>query len=361
MATTGVLLVDTGLDRSVAAEFGSVIDRLGWGNDDLPHLRRSYELTEAAIKIARDRLGRLNLDGRSVDAVGLGSMGRFELSEESDFDFLVVCHGSEPEDLGSIVREVDDLRRFIVPGIELREPGSTGLFGTAIRDADLYQQIGLLADTNDTHSRRSLVFEESVSLHDPLRHRALLRTMASRYVEALPFGQSSVPRFLVNDLARYWRQLTVDYQAKSETGSPSTVRRLKLLGPRKFTFAASILPLLTLDQRGIRKEDVVDRLVEVFESPPTLRFLSEIEFLGQTDDAVLLEGRRALLAMDEMNGLFTDGAWRAALATVQSKAEAESLGEYKLARGHARDLQESLERIFFSPTIESLTRKYLVF
>lgn len=285
------------------------------------------------------------------------------MSRESDLDYLIVCYSEDQHDHGSALEAADGLRTVVIPGAELREPGATGLFGKILRDEELYEIIGLEEDKNSTHSRRALVLEESVSLLAPRLHDELIRTMVVRYVDAIPLGRSSVPRFLVNDLARYWRQLTVDYQAKSESGSPSTLRRLKLIGPRKFTYASSMLPLLTLELRDLGKEGIIERLVEVFRAPPTLRFLNELAYLRETGAgaAAVEHGLAALATVDKFNGLLADEGWREKVQQISTREEAEALDEFQQARELARSLQDELGGLFFSPQLEILTRKYLVF
>ncbi|WP_157439128.1 hypothetical protein [Agreia sp. Leaf244] len=347
---------------TIRQQFVDALVRLGAQEADFPNLIRSYEASQTVISNARSHLLASDLDPQ-VDVIGFGSLGRYEMSNESDLDYVIVRHGPSNQGETWTVDLVDGLRSVVVPGREIRAPGSTGLFGAIIDAGDLYEVIGLEADTNRTHSRRSLVLEESVSLCRPNLHKELLHKMVKRYVDAIPLGSSCVPRFLVNDLARYWRQLAVDYQAKSESGAPSSLRRLKLIGPRKFTYASSVLPLLTLDLRGLDKDQLVDTIVDTFLLPPSLRFLREVEYLVSTGASVDTAGQalRAVRAVDAFNGLLSDGEWRLLIGKEQSREEAEKLKEFAEARELARELQAALDEIFFSPKLEALTRKYLVF
>lgn len=351
-----------GTDTGVRGQFADVLSRLNKDAASIPHLDSTYSRTEQAVALARDYLAAHDLDD-CLDVVGFGSMGRFEMSEESDLDYLVVCHDGAHEPHDEAAQKADGLRSVVIPGKELREPGSTGMFGVSVRDVDLYEVIGLEDDTNRAHSRRVLLLEESVSLFRPELHAELLRKMVARYVETIPLVNSKVPRFLVNDLARYWRQLTVDYQAKSESKSQSALRRLKLLVPRKFTYAASVLPLLTLDLRDIGQDSVVDRIVETFQKPPTLRFLEEIEYLEGMHPAAKIarDGLAAVDAVERFNGLLGSSSWREQINRISSREEAALVPEFQEARQIARELESVIDSIFFSPPLETLTRKYLVF
>lgn len=299
--------MNAGVNSDLVGSLDESLARLGQASESFPNLSRAYSLTQTAVTRARDHLSQAGLS-ECIDVIGLGSLGRFEMSPESDLDSLIVCRADEEHDHAEDLTILDGLRTRLIDGVELAEPGSTGLFGGKIAQKELYEVIGLDRDTNPVHSRRVLVLEESVSLYDPAQHEDLLRKMVERYVDAIPLGRSNVPRFLVNDLARYWRQLAVDYQAKSETGSPSALRRLKLIVSRKFTYASSVLPLLTCDLRMIEKAEIVDRLVAVFQLPPTLRFLSELEYLGESgaDKSAVSSGLEIMALVDQFNGLLTD-------------------------------------------------------
>lgn len=349
-------------DNGVRQQFTDVLSRLKKDTTSIPHLESTYSLTEQAVTLAREYLASQDFD-ECVDVIGFGSMGRFEMSEESDLDYLVVCHNDAHEPHEEVAEKADGLRSVVIPGKELREPGSTGMFGVSVKDVDLYEVVGLEDDTNSGHSRRVLLLEESVSLFRPELHAELLRKMVARYVETIPLVNSKVPRFLVNDLARYWRQLTVDYQAKSESNSQSALRRLKLLVPRKFTYASSVLPLLTLELRDIEQESVVDRVVETFQKPPTLRFLEEIEYLESMypEANIARDGLAAVDAVERFNGLLGNSSWREQINGISSREEAASVPEFKEARQIARDLEVALDTIFFSSPLETLTRKHLVF
>lgn len=344
-----------------ADTFVTALASLGWSADDFPNLTRSFETTLAAVENARRYLVE-NIGDDCLDVVAAGSLGRYELTEASDLDYLVVCHQDHEHGPAYFVREVDELREKLIPNVTLRPPGATGMFGVSIPQSELYEHIGLERDSVTTHSRRALVLEESVSLLRPQRHAALVRQMVIRYVDAIPPQPSRVPRFLINDLARYWHQLAVDYQAKSDNGVHSPIRRLKLIGPRKFTYAASVLALLNVERRALPKESMIEQLTVAFQTPPTLRFMSEVRYLidsGVSDAGE--QGFAAMKAIDTFNGLLSDESWRQRIERAKSREEADEMPDFTVAREQARVLQNELDKLFFSADLAELTRKYLVF
>src|SRR5260370_24135902 len=81
------------------------------------------------------------------------------------------------------------------------------------------QKIGGREDTNENTTRRVLLLQESVPFGKPDAHERVLRLILSRYLkddrglrfDTLPL---KVPRFLLNDIVRYWRTVTVDFVEK---------------------------------------------------------------------------------------------------------------------------------------------------
>src|SRR5690606_29563836 len=102
-----------------------------------------------------------------------------------------------------------------------KPPGRTGLFGSLAFSHQLLHHIGGDIDSNSNTTRRILMLLESSSVGAGSEVRArVLRQLVKRYIED-DFGyrtsgthQPYVPRFLLNDIVRYWRTLAVDFAAK---------------------------------------------------------------------------------------------------------------------------------------------------
>jgi hypothetical protein len=188
----------------------------------------------------------------------------------SDVDYLVIVDAI-PTDLSAPRRLVDKVEALIAEestaagASASKAPGTSGLFGKATGIFDIIHQVGLLGDTNHTHTARMEIVQESVSLlHQDLHAKILDRTIR-RYLALLDAPEDRPPRFLLNDMLRYWRQITIDYQAKAPTGEQkekAVLRYLKLLITRKNLFASSILPLI-----APRDDSVPWRLIQVLGRP----------------------------------------------------------------------------------------------
>jgi hypothetical protein len=256
----------------------------------------------------------------------------------------------------------DQLRSAIDPERVFNKPGSTEIFGRMVAATDLVEIIGLEQDTNRSQTHRILFLEESVSLFDEERHAHLMRSMLMRYVQAKPPGDKSIPRFLLNDLARYWHTLTIDYQAKTSQHAPYSVRYFKLLLARKFTYLSSVLPLLALglgSEPVLSQDELADRLTSSFLRPPILRFLDSCRAIQESGGDVGGHASAALAAVESFNGLLAGSDWRKEIE-LEATASPRSGPRYDQGRTLAKQLQEAFVGILFSPELAPLTQRYLV-
>ncbi len=295
-----------------------------------------------------------------VDVIVLGSFARLEASGESDFDYLVVAHGL-PQDV-RVSRQLLNAADSFIEG-ELkgsrrsRQPGATGLFGHITAAPDLTERIGLEQDTNLSHSRRVLILEESRSVYRPDLHERLLRAIMERYLVDYPTPKQGPPRFLLNDIIRYWYTIAVDYQAK-RWESPSEgwgLRYLKLLTTRKLAYAGTLASLLQCDDQ---QPATVDYLVQEFSQPPLAR-LGKLALDGRFHQREAL--RNAILYAESFAEFLADGDRRDRVKGIDSREEAERVPEFAAMRELADDLAKALESLFFDSHLGPRARRYLAF
>lgn len=230
-------------------------------------------------------------DAGAMDVVAFGSLARREYTQASDIDYLVLVdttpdNPAASRDLLQLVK-ASLSKEASAAGSESKDPGTSGLFGKAVGTFDIINQVGLLGDTNFTHTARMEILQESVSLLNTGLHTKILRRTIGRYISLFDVPADRPPRFLLNDMVRYWRQITVDYQAKAPAGThepKAVLRYLKLLITRKNLAASSILPLL------VPRDDTVPwdvYLESLYALPPLARLATVTEHApGDVKDAV---------------------------------------------------------------------------
>jgi len=182
----------------------------------------------------------------STDAtiVVFGSLARNECTSKSDVDWTLLIDGqADPQHLEVAQHVAGRLKKG-----RFQAPGTTGIFGNMTFSHDLIQKIGGREDTNENTTRRVLLLQESVTFGKPDAYERVLRLIISRYLKddrGLRFGSLpyKVPRFLLNDIVRYWRTVTVDFVEKQrgQAGHGWGLRNAKLRMSRKLIFATGML------------------------------------------------------------------------------------------------------------------------
>lgn len=171
---------------------------------------------EATRQRTRDELERLaHALGDAQLASGLsvvvfGSWAREELTPGSDDDWgLLAAESFEPDD--PAIRAGMEAAAAVL-GIEGKAPGAQAVFGVPFDGRALIENIGLEADTNINTTRRLLVLLDSREIagnaHEECWNRVLRRYLDYGVKDYRP------PRFLLNDLVRYWRTIGVDVEGK---------------------------------------------------------------------------------------------------------------------------------------------------
>lgn len=328
-------------------------------------LQRAGDYSDGVLLDARNRLIEQVPPGDGhIDVLVLGSYARREASLTSDFDYLIVIHSLPPaEEIGrtreltrAVEQFIDDLART-AGGETSKRPGPTGLFGTIQAAGDLVERIGLEQDTNATHTRRCLVLQESASIYREELHSHLVRSILARYLADYTEPKPGPPRFLLNDLNRYWFTVAVDYQAKrwERLSQGWGVRYLKLLISRRLSYVGSVLPLLLC---SAEQPAALESLVGAYGRPP----LSRIANLASRDDFQERDELRTVLrCANRFNEVLSDDTTR---------RELEEVGPVRPAQGAVplfdemheltNELDSALRRIFTGTLLREPVDRYLI-
>ena len=313
----------------------------------------------------------VDLVSSDATVVLYGSLARGEWTTGSDVDWALLVDGQSDPDhhdcLHAIPNALDTIQyqgRALVP------PGSSGTFAQLVFSHDLVLSVGGESDTNQNTTRRILLLLESIALDEPNgAYRRTLRSVLRRYllddVRIASGAENSprIPRFLLNDIVRFWRTLCVDFGTKhwQQSGKKWALRNIKLRTSRKLLFVSGLLMAFSCDRieggpsAGV--EEILARLTEYAELPPLEIIAHELTDLGLEKQAVDL-----FTLYDTFLAYLNDKGKRQALESVQPQ-QAYKDAVFSEFRDLSHELQEVLTNIFFdsqSP-LRHLTLKYGVF
>lgn len=324
----------------------SALERLSEASGrEFPNLLAARRRTQEGLEARRQALSELVIDGDTA-VVLMGSWGRAEVTSDSDDDFMVLVHGGGRAERSPSIEQV----RAVLD----KSPGEQGIFGVPVASTQLIEQIGLDEDSNSNHSRRMLLLLESAPVAGETIHTAVRSELVGRYLDA-SVKDYYVPRFLLNDLIRYWRTICVDFAGKEHVGPKKWgIRNAKLRTSRKILFAGGLLPVFGC--AAFDREQMRQFLENQLKLLPTDRIAEAFLNHGAVD-----EGGRSIGAYDDFLGRLGDPAFRMELSEV-TRATAKDSSAFREAARLGEELERGLLALLFeTEPLRRLTREYVVF
>jgi hypothetical protein len=303
--------------------------------------------TERRLGERRERLATLGIDpGATV--VLMGSWGRREVTSESDDDFMVLLEGPARENAQPTIDQVAE-------ALGGDPPGAEEVFGEQVWLEDLRGKIGRDQDTNTNLTRRMLVVLESVPVGGEEAHATARRALLEGYLDA-NVKHHRPPRFLLNDVIRYWRTIAVDFESKmrARKGEGWGLRNAKLRLSRKALFAGGVLPVLECYRHAT--DDMLDYLDEEMSVPPLDR-IADAFVNHQALDA----GVRALTAYDAFLSILDDGDQRRQLTELGLEEATDSPLFTRVAELGKEFEAGLLSLLFDDPELHRWVREYMMF
>ena len=220
-------------------------------------LNAKWPRIAAARRAAKNKIAELQevLAGETsadTSVVVYGSLAREEFTQGSDLDWALLVDGqADPQHQRDLISIREKLRGFG------KSPGRERTFGQLIFSHSILHVIGGEDDTNANTTRRILFLLEACPIGSGQAFMRLRKNILRRYItddRGLSRMDGSVharwiPLFLLNDMARYWRTMTVDFAYKqSDRGNARyALRSLKLGISRKLIYASGLLSCFWCD------------------------------------------------------------------------------------------------------------------
>jgi predicted nucleotidyltransferase len=304
--------------------------------------------------------------------VVFGSLARDEWTGGSDVDWTLLIDGQTYPEVSDAEARIRGWIDENFPG-----PGREGTFGGLSSSHDLVNRIGGKDDTNANLTQRILLLLESKPIGRADAHQRVIRALLERYINEdfgwlLSTNPLYVPRFLQNDIARYWRTVAVDfaYKRRDRAGEEWALRTVKLRLSRKLTYAAGLVACF----RCSLLPDLYAGFAELPVSERAAIIIQELEsFLRNTPLEMLawafLHFDELLPAADDVFGSYDrflsllDGNGREYLSGLRHEVAADD-PTFTLARELGHAFQRGLNEIFLpeaSQAFSRLTRIYGVF
>jgi hypothetical protein len=339
-----------------------------------PNIEAARSLSDQTLTELHQAL--LNLDSEDTSIVVLGSLGRKEFTSGSDIDWNLLVDGIADPNHHALFLDAQRIIKDHAP----KGVGREGTFEAFVSSHDLIHKIGGEDDTNRNLTRRLLLLLESAPVGRHVAHQRVTKNILKRYLlddrsfwRGTTVHRHHIPHFLLNDLARFWRTMAVDfaYKLRARSGKGWAIRNIKLRMSRKMLYVAGLLGCFRchLDwAEDVRATVFGDESLRL----ETANWVSEIIFSNTPLDIVanfLLRHHhlhetalQLFTSYDQFLGMLSDSDVRHHLEEL-SEDSADADIEYRKARKLSHDFRNALLELFFDKAsgLAELTRLYGVF
>lgn len=238
--------------------------------------RNSESVLQRCRAYFTDRLRHVDLDPSKLCFVATGSVGRREALDASDLDLMVIVDGDPVYERLTIDdrRLYLDLRDGLSKELEGMEVSSGRSIMGPVKLSELTdpERIGLDKDDRIALTRRTLILTEATEAGGTLCLRSVRQQILEAYVRRT--GDTH-PLALCNDVARYYRQLCIDYKAKCAARDTEWAEsKVKLRHARKFWYFSTALAIVAAHfSARSRSADLIACLLDALDRPPYSRLL----------------------------------------------------------------------------------------
>jgi predicted nucleotidyltransferase len=337
---------------------------------------KSLEMREDLDGLLSSEIGKYTTEDTSL--IVFGSLARGEWTSGSDLDWTYLIDGEADSDHLAIAQDIQRVLERRKNSKKFRPPGASGTFGNMAFSHDIIHQIGGQSDTNKNTTRRILLLLESRAIgKNTEAYERVIRGVIGRYLEednnhllTRELDKFRVPRFLLNDIVRFWRTMAVDFASKQRdrAGKGWGLRNAKLRMSRKLIFAAGLLVCfdanlnkelqakISTDKNDI-KLHLQKHIRDHVNLAPLEIMAKSIEQHGVPDSV----GEQLFDSYAKFLSELDDDKSRKALEELRSE-DSRSDPTFQRIRTISNNFQEALDHVFFeNRKISPLTKKYGVF
>ena len=234
-------------------------------------IKRIKELSQELSKIKELE----NFEGITI--FGAGSYGRLEASEYSDIDMFFLCNNSRNQIFEPNINKIRLFARIIDIVEDLKFPkfSNDGEFLKLLHLDEMVEKLGGQKDDYENHfTTRMLLLLESKCLYETKIYNESIKRIVKSYFRDYPKHKENFkPIFIINDIARYWKTLCLNYEHKrnqriDNSSDKSDEEKLKLKVKQKvknfklkisrMTTCFATIASLSCQHKSITEEDVIE-------------------------------------------------------------------------------------------------------
>jgi len=233
-------------------------------------LENNWNISKKRIDQIRECLNNIEIN-RAVETVAAaGSIGRMEASKDvSDADLIVVLSNNINLE-SDVAKEAYNSVWEALKSLELPKPNSEGVFAHPTNQEQLLGSIGKADEKLDVFGKRLLLLLESQPVYREDNYKYTINSIVDSYADKYVKTDSKKEwTLLLNDLIRYFRAITVNYQwTFDQQPEKWTLRNIKLRHSRLVMYSGL---LMLLGEASKERQEKVPWLKERLRMTPMER------------------------------------------------------------------------------------------
>jgi predicted nucleotidyltransferase len=223
----------------------------------------NYQSLKKAKEYSRNILTQLREDfenqikSKNFCIVTTGSYARSEASKASDLDCFIIVNDKIDDKYFNYTDniEINDKLKQLIKNIIYeyikKDAGDTGTFGldAIVNINDLVTNIGGTDDSNIRFTRRMLFLLEGKYLYNDNLFNEFRQKLIETYIKST-VSDNQLSKFFLNDIIRFYRTMTTDFEHKiAEKDKSWGLRNIKLTFSRKLLYFGGIIAVAETAQK----------------------------------------------------------------------------------------------------------------
>ncbi len=300
----------------------------------LEEILKRKEFSKKQVEQIQEALNSIDsLKEHNVSVIVTGSFGRNEASGESDMDWFIISKDTLAD---NIAKKLQSDVTHIVNEYVSKNIGNTGTFGGVVTKQELLTNFGGDKETNQEFTRRMLYILESKPLYNNELYTSIKKEILELYIkEGIP--DSSLNRFMLNDVIRYYRTICTDYEYKVHENRKSWgVRKIKLRFSRKLLYFSGLITVAYTT--NLTRENKIKQTLDLLEYTPIERI--QKVFSEETSKKMLSHYAKFLTAISKPET-------RDALESI-TRENKDQCSDYRMLKNWSQHFNWEMEKCFLN-------------
>jgi hypothetical protein len=218
------------------------------------NLKNNWDYSYKRLNQLSSELSSRFKDDESFSVVCAGSFGRMEASTVSDLDYIVITDDASEAATDHIRNVIESVAK----DLDIDLPNATGVFSEIRYINDIVENIGHRDDNLDSLAQRQLLLMESRAIYNEPLFFKTVDAILQKYLDLVISNPEKEAVFLLNDLIRYFRFISVNYQFNFwKDNLKWTIRNVKLRHSRVLIYVGLLFIIMNASKYRKNKYEYI--------------------------------------------------------------------------------------------------------